>query len=102
MDTSTILGTPPGKAVLVPYAPEWPNLFFAERTAIQTGLGPLALQIHHIGSTSIPGMPAKPTMDIVVVIPMLEDHSKCIAPLEALGYRSRGSVFEGEPDHLYF
>ncbi len=97
-----MLGTPPGKVVLVPCAPEWLSLFQKERDAIRTALGPLALQIRHIGSTSIPGMPAKPTIDIVVVVAALEDMDKCTGPLGSLGYRNRGFLFEGESDHLYF
>jgi GrpB-like predicted nucleotidyltransferase (UPF0157 family) len=48
---------------------EWPALFQAEKTRLERILGPLAIRIEHIGSTAVPGMPAKPTIDILIEIP---------------------------------
>ena len=71
---------------LVPYDPAWPDMFEAERAEIAAALGDLALEIHHIGSTAIPGLDAKPVIDTMVVVQSLDDAVGCIAPLQELGY----------------
>ncbi|RDI42534.1 bifunctional GrpB family protein/GNAT family N-acetyltransferase [Aquicella lusitana] len=63
---------------ILPYDPEWPALFKEEAKRIQTALGHHVTAIHHIGSTSIPEMPAKPVIDILIecesidVVPVIE------------------------------
>ncbi len=74
------------RIILVPYRPEWEQLFLAEQERVQHALGDLALNIHHIGSTSIPGLSAKPVIDLMVEIPSLEHTAACIPPLQSLGY----------------
>jgi GrpB-like predicted nucleotidyltransferase (UPF0157 family) len=71
---------------LVDYDPLWPAAFGEERARIQAALGPLAKGIEHQGSTSVPGMRAKPILDILVGVHPIEDWALCRAPLEALGY----------------
>jgi GrpB-like predicted nucleotidyltransferase (UPF0157 family)/predicted kinase len=71
---------------LMPYDPTWPSQYETERRQIATVLGDLALQIHHIGSTAIPGLEAKPVIDIMVVVRHLDEATACIAPLQTLGY----------------
>jgi len=71
---------------VVPYDPAWPARFEAERARIAAALGDLALEIHHIGSTAIPGLDAKPIIDTMVAVRRLDDAVACIAPLQALGY----------------
>jgi GrpB-like predicted nucleotidyltransferase (UPF0157 family) len=61
-------------------------LFAAERDQIAAVLGDLALAVHHVGSTAIPGLDAKPIIDIMVVVRHLDDAVACIAPLQGLGY----------------
>ncbi len=68
--------------VIVDSDPTWPDRFEAERTRITTAL-PDVRGIEHIGSTSVPGLPAKPVIDIVVVV---DDIDTAIAPLETAGY----------------
>jgi GrpB-like predicted nucleotidyltransferase (UPF0157 family) len=63
-------------------------------------LGPHALDIKHVGSTAIPGILAKPILDIAVAVACFEGASVCIAPLEALGYLYRGE--HGIPRRHYF
>ncbi|MDP9369535.1 MAG: GrpB family protein, partial [Chloroflexota bacterium] len=53
-----------GPIELVDYDPEWPRLFEREATAIRAVLGDRALLIEHVGSTSVPGLAAKPKIDI--------------------------------------
>jgi GrpB-like predicted nucleotidyltransferase (UPF0157 family) len=74
------------RITLVAYRPEWEQLFRAEKERVQLALGELALNIHHIGSTSVPGLSAKPVIDLMVEIPDIEHASACIPPLQALGY----------------
>jgi GrpB-like predicted nucleotidyltransferase (UPF0157 family) len=71
---------------LVPYDPQWADQFEAEKQAIQVALGDRAVAIHHIGSTAIPGLAAKPVIDILIVVRQLADAMDCIAPLHNLGY----------------
>lgn len=71
---------------LQPYDPAWAEKYERERAQVAAALGPLALEIQHIGSTSVPGMEAKPTIDLLVVVARLEDAAACIAPLRRLGY----------------
>jgi GrpB-like predicted nucleotidyltransferase (UPF0157 family)/predicted kinase len=71
---------------LVGYDPAWPDMFEAERAKIVAALGDLALAVHHIGSTAIPGVDAKPVIDTMVVVRHLDDAVECIAPLRELGY----------------
>lgn len=55
-------------------------------------LGGFVLDIQHVGSTSIPGIPAKPILDIAVAVANFEEASRCLAPIEALGYTYRGEA----------
>src|SRR5262249_41822772 len=58
-----------GPIVLVDYDPEWPALYEREAAKIRAALGETALLIEHAGSTSVPGLAAKPIIDIVLVVP---------------------------------
>jgi GrpB-like predicted nucleotidyltransferase (UPF0157 family)/predicted kinase len=71
---------------VVSYDPAWPDQFEAERARIAAVLGDLVLEIHHIGSTAVPGLDAKPIIDTLLVVRHLDDATACIAPLQALGY----------------
>jgi GrpB-like predicted nucleotidyltransferase (UPF0157 family) len=71
---------------IVPYDSEWPSLFEAEAARIRSALGPTALRIDHNGSTSIPGMRAKPVIDIQVSVATLQPLSVFGDPLTTLGY----------------
>ncbi|MGE5567732.1 MAG: GrpB family protein [Rhodospirillales bacterium] len=55
-----------GPVVIVDYDPEWPRLFQHHAAKIRTAMGERALRIEHVGSTSVPGLPAKPVIDIVL------------------------------------
>lgn len=71
---------------LVPYQSAWIDHFDQEADRIQSALGDRALHIEHIGSTSIPGMAAKPIIDIMVAVQKLTLLSDLILPLDAMGY----------------
>jgi GrpB-like predicted nucleotidyltransferase (UPF0157 family)/GNAT superfamily N-acetyltransferase len=53
---------------VVPYYPEWPQIFEAEAKVIREALGDNCIEIHHIGSTSVPGLAAKPKIDVIAVV----------------------------------
>jgi GrpB-like predicted nucleotidyltransferase (UPF0157 family) len=71
---------------LVDYDPAWPALYAAERARLAVALGDVALGIEHYGSTSVPGLRAKPILDILVGVEPLDNWALCREPLEALGY----------------
>lgn len=74
--------------------PAWPVLFEREAESIRAALGPAALRIEHAGSTSVAGLAAKPTIDIVLVVADSSDEAACIPPLETAGFVLRAR----EPD----
>ncbi|MGB3627201.1 MAG: GrpB family protein [Henriciella sp.] len=71
-----------------PYDPDWPAAFQSEARQLSAALkGETVLDMVHFGSTAIPGMPAKPIIDILVLVPDLEGaRSRYPARLDALGY----------------
>ena len=71
---------------LAEYDPEWPRLYAREADRIGAALGPSALRIEHVGSTSVPGLAAKPLIDIVLVVADTRDEDAYVPPLEAAGY----------------
>ncbi|NDH69258.1 MAG: GNAT family N-acetyltransferase, partial [Gammaproteobacteria bacterium] len=72
---------------VVPYDLNWPNIFEAEAALIKKALADNCIAIHHVGSTSVPGLAAKPKIDIIAVVRNLFfDKSQ----LEAVGYKYRG------------
>lgn len=87
--------------LVVPYDPEWPHRFEAEAERIRNALGAVVVEIKHIGSTAVPGIAAKPTIDIAVGVRRLDDVSgEAIAAIEALDYVYRGEA--GVPGRHYF
>lgn len=75
--------------VIVPYDPGWPNRFFDLGAALRRTLGEIALRIDHIGSTAVPGLAAKPVIDIQIAVASLEPQDSYRIPLEGLGYHFR-------------
>ncbi|MGI5892663.1 MAG: GrpB family protein [Bacillota bacterium] len=74
---------------LVEYDPSWPKLFEREAKRIRKVLGGKALQIEHVGSTSVPGLCAKPIIDILLVVKNSAEESAYVPALEAAGYKLR-------------
>ncbi len=72
--------------VVVDYDPSWPALFESERERLTFFLGDRSLDIQHIGSTSIPGIAAKPVIDIALGFEALSQADRCISRLEEAGY----------------
>lgn len=71
---------------LAEYDPAWPALFSREAERLRSILGPVAVEIHHTGSTSVPGLAAKPIIDITMAVPDTTDEAAYVAPLEQAGY----------------
>jgi GrpB-like predicted nucleotidyltransferase (UPF0157 family) len=74
---------------LVPYDPAWPERFERERARIGSALGAMAMRIDHIGSTAVPGLVAKPIIDIDVSVTDADDDATYLPPLLEAGYLLR-------------
>jgi GrpB-like predicted nucleotidyltransferase (UPF0157 family) len=95
-----MLGLQSGQLQLSPYEPNWPRLFLAEKEQLCASLQNHILDIQHIGSTSIPGMTAKPILDIGVAVSNFEEAIQCVPLLEQIGYKYKGE--NGIPRRHYF
>jgi GrpB-like predicted nucleotidyltransferase (UPF0157 family) len=86
--------------LVVPYDPEWALRFEVESTMLERVLAAwLEGGVHHIGSTAVPGLPAKPIIDIMAGVRDLEESRAAFEPLGALGYEWR----EHRPEaHAFF
>ena len=78
-----------GPVELVKYDPSWPEMFAREAQRIECALGRLALQIEHVGSTSVPGLAAKPIIDILMVVTDSADEGNYVSALESADYTMR-------------
>lgn len=76
--------------VVVPYDEKWPEMFKAESFLIQASLGDVAKNVHHIGSTSVPGLSAKPVIDILLEVSDINQLDKCNFAMINAGYVARG------------
>ena len=95
--------------VVVPYDPQWAAEFERVRAFVAPALTGLALRVEHVGSTSVPGLWAKPILDIDVSIPSMADFPEAVRRLATLGYRHKGDLgiptresfaYEGEADFM--
>jgi len=77
------------KILIVDYDPAWPQLFHREADRIGAALGSRALRIEHTGSTSVPGLAAKPGIDMLLVVSNSADEDAYATPLQAAGYTLR-------------
>jgi GrpB-like predicted nucleotidyltransferase (UPF0157 family) len=84
------------------YDPRWPKMFDGEKTLILKALGNKAVSIEHIGSTAVPGLGAKPIIDIMVGVRLLSDARRCIRPLERIDYEYVPEYEASIPDRRYF
>jgi GrpB-like predicted nucleotidyltransferase (UPF0157 family) len=77
------------RIAITDYDPRWPELFASEADRIRRALGSRALRIEHVGSTSVPGLPAKPTIDVLLVVANSAQEEAYAPALEAAGYLLR-------------
>ncbi|HKO03562.1 MAG TPA: GrpB family protein [Candidatus Acidoferrales bacterium] len=75
-----------GRILVVDYDPQWPELFEREAGRIRLALGDRALRVEHTGSTSVPGLPSKPVIDVLLVVADSRDEAAYVPDLESAGY----------------
>ena len=97
---ASALYSPGGPIVLAPYDAEWTTAFTRESAEISRALGAVAVVVHHIGSTAVAGLLAKPVIDIMVVATNLAGIDEGSTELVQLGYVPRGEF--GIPGRRYF
>lgn len=97
------MGEQPDRTVeVVPYDPAWAVDFESTRAALASVVGDLATSIEHIGSTAVPGLAAKPTIDMLMVVESTERFLEVLPKVEALGFDYRHqNNFVGSQDHLF-
>jgi GrpB-like predicted nucleotidyltransferase (UPF0157 family) len=78
--------------VVVEYDPGWPEAFEGLRSRVWAAVSDVALSVEHVGSTSVPGLAAKPIIDISVVVREKLDAPAAISRLATLGYVHRGNL----------
>jgi GrpB-like predicted nucleotidyltransferase (UPF0157 family) len=89
---AVMVGTPQREyqeIVIAEYDPIWPHWFESAAFRIREALGDKVLQLDHVGSTSVRGLPAKPLIDINMVVADTTDEDAYVPPLEAIGYELR-------------
>jgi GrpB-like predicted nucleotidyltransferase (UPF0157 family) len=84
---------------LAPHDPDWARIAEAEGARLKAALGGVLIAVHHMGSTAIPGIAAKPTMDLMPVVTGLEALEAKRSAIEVLGYLWRGEF--GIPERRY-
>lgn len=82
-----------GPIEIAPYDAAWPGMFDAEAAVLREALGAVALRIDHVGSTAVPGLAAKPVIDIQISVADVNAAAAYRGPLEALGY-----LFTSDPN----
>jgi GrpB-like predicted nucleotidyltransferase (UPF0157 family) len=87
---------------VVDYDPRWPLRYQRERDRIAAALGELAVAIEHVGGTAVPGLPAKPVIDIMVGVPDIERAGQAVAGLINLGYQYVPELESQLPERRYF
>jgi GrpB-like predicted nucleotidyltransferase (UPF0157 family) len=80
------------RITVVDYDPAWPQTFVRLRDRIMGALGDFAEAVEHVGGTAVPGLPAKPVIDIDVVVPSPEAVPVAIERLATLGYQYEGDL----------
>lgn len=92
----------PVAVVIVEYNPRWPAMYQEERQSILTATGDLIVAIEHIGSTAVPGLGAKPIIDIMAAVRELVDAERCVEPLKTIGYEYVPEYNDIIPERRYF
>jgi GrpB-like predicted nucleotidyltransferase (UPF0157 family) len=85
---------------VVPYNPEWKTIFEKEKQLLESFFIPAEVEVHHMGSTSVPGLSAKPIIDIMLAADSLELVEKATPAIESAGYAAKGE--NGIPGRRYF
>lgn len=91
----TVLVTPMDARTVADYDPAWPSVFGVLGAKLRAALGPVALRIDHIGSTAVPGLDAKPIIDVQISVAAFEPLESFLGPLEDCGF-----VYRHKPEEL--
>ncbi|MFV2195665.1 GrpB family protein [Nocardiopsis sp. LOL_012] len=78
---------PPGPVLISPYDPKWPLLSTRQKAKVREALGERALLIEHVGSTAVPGLAARPCVDLLLAVADPDDEPAYLPDLEHAGYR---------------
>jgi len=89
----------PHQVRIVESNPAWPVAFSEIAALVRGALGPVAVRVEHVGSTAVPGLAAKPVIDVQLSVASFDPHDAYAAPLAALGYEYRT---DDEPGHRFF
>jgi len=84
------------------YDPQWPILYEKEKALILGAIGRNIVAVEHIGSTAVPGLGAKPIIDIMVAVHHLPDAIECIEPLKKIGHEYSAEQEALIPERRYF
>ena len=84
---------------ITPYQAQWPDMYRREAARLGPVFGSVMTAIHHIGSTAVPDLAAKPEIDILVVVSAVSDAESWTEKLASLQYRRGGDL---SPGHLFF
>jgi GrpB-like predicted nucleotidyltransferase (UPF0157 family) len=87
---------------IVEYDPTWPTRYAEEATLLTETLGSRLLRVEHVGSTSVPGMPAKPIIDILAAVAGYDDFPTVVADLAKIGYLYTPESESDDPDRRVF
>ena len=88
--------------MIVDYDPQWPILYEEEKARILDVIGHKVVAIEHIGSTAVPGLGAKPIIDIMVAVRHLADAEESVKPLQSIGYEYVPEHEDSIPERRYF
>jgi GrpB-like predicted nucleotidyltransferase (UPF0157 family) len=89
----------PNRVVLVESNPAWPVAYAEVEALLRLALGPVAVRIEHVGSTAVPGLAAKPVIDVQVSVVSFDPLDPYRVPLERIGFVYRA---DDEPEHRFF
>ena len=90
----------PEPIIIVNYNSEWPRKYEKTAAKILGAIGDKGVAVEHIGSTAVPGLGAKPIIDIMVAVGLISDAHECILPLRSIGYEY--TPYPDFPQRLFF
>jgi len=94
-----MVGLKRGTVSLVPHDPAWAERYAAEADRLRGLAGGDVLAVHHVGSTAVSGLPAKPIVDLLAIVPSRETARELVPVLEANGYEHRPD--DGVADRVF-
>lgn len=100
--TGSGLGLTRGEVSLATSDPAWQTTYDHLSARLHTALGDLAVALEHVGSTAVPGLPAKPILDVAVGLRADADRDAVVEALQSLGFIHRGTVEEDDGPNLMF